>query len=333
MGELRYTEWTPDGRLRHPAFLGLREDKSAREVVRDPIRGAPMAPADAAENAPKVAPRGTVEIAGVRLTNAGKVLYPEDGITKLDLARYYEQVAERMLPELRGRPLTLVRCPEGYRGQCFYQKHGNATVPEALRRIPVAEKGGVKSYLVADDLAGLVALVQMGVLEIHVWGATERHLEHPDRVTIDLDPDEGLDWSRVVAAALEMRRLLHDLGLASFAKATGGKGLHLVVPQQPRCAWDEIKAFAKSVAEEMVRRAPDAYTATMAKKARRGRIYIDYLRNQRGASAVAPYSARARRAAPVAAPLSWQEVEQGIRSDAFTVASLPPRLATLDGDP
>jgi bifunctional non-homologous end joining protein LigD len=346
--EVRYANWTSDGRLREPAFLGLREDRSGRDIVLDPRTHAspadaapaaePNTPAAPAATVPEmtVSERSTVEIEGVRLTHAGKVLYPESGLTKLDLVRYYGVVAERMLAELAGRPLTLLRCPEGYRGHCFYQKHGTATVPKALRRIRIAEKeedNAEDIYLVAEDRAGLLSLVQMGVLEIHVWGATEPDIAHPDRVVLDLDPDDGLPWSRVIEGAMALRRQLDAIGLESFPKATGGKGLHLVVPLRPRYDWAEIKAFAKSLAEELVQREPAAYTAVMAKKKRHGRIFIDYLRNQRGASAIAAYSARARANAPVAAPLTWQEVESGVRGDAFTVKTLPERLAHLTEDP
>ena len=332
VAELRFTEWTQDGRLRHPAFLGLREDKTAREVVLDPKLGTALVSA-APQKAPVVAPRDDAAVAGFRLTNAEKVLYPEDGITKLDLARYYEAVADRILPEIAGRPLTLVRCPEGYRGQCFYQKHANKTVPAALHRIEVPEKNGHATYLTADDLPGLLSLVQLGVLEIHVWGAKRPQLERPDRVVFDFDPDAGLAWERVTAAALELRGLLDEIGLECFVKTTGGKGLHVVLPLRPRRDWDEIKAFAKAVAQEMARRQPEAYTVSLAKKARGGRIFIDYLRNQQGATAIAAYSVRARPHATVAVPLAWQEVEAGIRSDAFTIATLPKRLAGLKRDP
>ena len=332
VAELRFSEWTTDGRLRHPVFLGLRDDKAARDVVRDPLSGGAL-PADAAAPPTAALPRGTVEIGGVRLSNAEKVLYPEAGITKLDLARYYEAVAAKILPEIAGRPLTLVRCPEGYRGHCFYQKHASQSVPLALRRVDIAEKSGSSIYLVADDLAALWSLVQMGVLEIHVWGSKEPQIEKPDRIVFDFDPDEGLAWERVGEAALELRALLEELGLESFVKATGGKGLHVVLPLRPRYGWEEIKGFTKAIAQLMVERRPGAYTATLAKKARRGRIFVDYLRNQRGATAVAAYSARARANAPVAAPLNWQEVEAGIRSDAFTIATLPKRLAALKRDP
>jgi bifunctional non-homologous end joining protein LigD len=332
VAELRFSEWTPDGYLRHPAFLGLRDDKSAREVVLDPKSGTALVSA-APQPAPGASSRGAAEIGGVRITNAEKVLYPEGGITKLDLARYYVAVGKRMLREIAGRPLTLVRCPEGYQNECFYQKHWTKTAPSGLGRIDIADKSGREPYLVVEDVDGLLSLVQMGVLEVHVWGSTRRHLEQPDRVVFDFDPDEGLQWSRVQEAAYALRDMLKELGLQSFPKATGGKGLHVVVPLQPRYEWDEIKAFTKAMAEEMVRRNPAAYTASLAKKARRGRVFVDYLRNQRGATAIAAYSARARANAPVAAPLSWKEVESGIRSDAFTIATLPKRLAALRRDP
>jgi bifunctional non-homologous end joining protein LigD len=238
-----------------------------------------------------------------------------------------------MLRELRGRPLTLVRCPEGYDKECFYQKHATKAVPAALERLDIPEGRDAGIHLLANDLRGLLSLVQMGVLEIHVWGSTRRALDRPDRVVFDFDPDEGLAWPRVVEAAFTMRHLLGELGLESFAKASGGKGLHVVVPLRPQLDWDEIKAFSKAMADEMARREPAAFTTTMAKKSRRGRIFIDYLRNQRGATAIAAYSARARPGAPVAAPLSWKEVEDGVRSDAFTIATLPGRVASLSRDP
>ncbi len=325
VAELRFTEWTPDGRLRHPTFLGLREDKRAEEVI---IDGVPPSatPALATANAP-------VEVGGVRITHAAKLLDPDSRTTKLDLARYYEAIAAHMLPELVGRPLTLLRCPDGRTGHCFFQKHATNAASAALTRLRVAENGKTATYLAVEDRAGLLSLAQMGVLEIHAWGATKNQLDQPDRLVFDLDPGEGLPWRRIVEAAVRVRDLLAEIGLSSFAKATGGKGLHVVVPIVPRYGWDEIKAFTRAIAEEMARREPAGYTASLAKRARRDRIFIDYLRNQRGATAVAAYSVRARPGVPVAVPLSWKEVEHGIRSDAFTLASLPPRLAKLPADP
>ena len=340
VAQIRYAGWTADGRLRHAAFLGLREDKAAREVVIDRTAGPPAAAKAPRAGKPKSKPAApasraaeATEVAGVRLTHPDKLLYPEAGISKLDLARYYERVAAAMLPHLRGRPLTMVRCPEGCTGKCFYQKHPGDYAPPSLERIPIEEQEGRTIYLIAEDVAGLVSLVQMSVLEIHLWNATRSALETPDRVIFDLDPDEGLAWERVGAAAVEVRDLLAEMGLESFVKTTGGKGLHVVMPLQPRYGWDEVKLFARSVAAELVRRAPAAYTATLSKKARGGKIFIDYLRNQRGATAVAPYSARARAGAPVAVPLTWAEVEKGWRSDRFTIATLPDRLAKLRRDP
>jgi bifunctional non-homologous end joining protein LigD len=276
----------------------------------------------------------TAEVAGVRLTHPGRVLYPDQGLTKLDLARYYQAVAGRLLPHLRDRPLSLVRCPSGRATECFYQKHLGAGFPRSVRRVRIREKdGGTGAYGVANSLAAVVALVQMGVLEIHAWGARRDRLERPDRLIFDLDPDEGLPWERVAAAAFELRDRLAELGLRSFLKTTGGKGLHLVVPLLRRHRWDEIHAFGAAVAADLVRRRGEAYVSTAAKEKRRGKIFLDYLRNTRGATAVAPYSTRARPGAPVSTPLAWDELTPDLRSDRYTVANLPTRLAALASDP
>src|SRR5207249_3179079 len=210
------------------------------------------------------------------------------------------------LPHLGFRPLSLVRCPEGWDKECFYQKHLSSGVPDVVGRVEIADKGASETYLVIENLAGLIAMVQMGVLEIHPWGSTVKRLETPDRVTFDFDPDEGLPWREVTAAAIEMRAALAGIGLESFAKTTGGKGLHVVVPLAPKLGWDEVKEFAKWVADRFVAHYPDRFTANMAKRARQGRIFIDYLRNTRGATAIGAYSARARAGATVATPLFWE---------------------------
>ncbi len=272
-------------------------------------------------------------IEGVRLTHPERVLYPDQGITKLDLAHYYTAIAEWALPHLAHRPLSLVRCPEGQGNPCFFQKHLSAGVPDQLARVEIPEQTGSETYLVVEDLAGLVSLVQMGVLEIHPWGSTVKKLETPDRVTFDLDPDTELPWERVADAALEMRDVLARLGLKSFAKTTGGKGLHVVVPLAPRLPWDEVKAFTRAVAMRMAEEAPERYLAVASKSSRQGRIYIDYLRNGRGATAIGTYSARARPGATVSTPLFWEEVEQAVRPEGFTVATVPARLAALKSDP
>jgi bifunctional non-homologous end joining protein LigD len=273
------------------------------------------------------------EFRGVRLTSPDKVLYPEHGITKLELARYYTAVAEWILPHIAHRPIVLVRCPEGREKECFYQKHPGAGTPATLRQIPIRETSEVRNYVVVDDIEGLVSLAQVGALEIHAWGSREDKLEYPDRLVFDLDPDPAVPWPRVVAGARQVRAFLDDLGLESFLKTTGGKGLHLVVPIDRRHDWDESKAFCRQVAESIVAADPQHYTANMAKAARRGKIFVDYLRNGRGATAIVAYSTRARPGAPVSVPLAWKELTPRIRSDKFTIRNLPRRLASLKEDP
>ncbi len=339
VAEIRYGSWTGDAVLRHAAFLGLREDKSPREVVREmPSSTPPAAPAAPAPTPARPARRqtpaalardGSTVFEGVRLTHAQRVLYPDHGFTKLDLARYYAEVADRALPHLAHRPLSLVRAPTGVGGELFYQKHAGSSVPEAVTRIEI--DGEI--HLAVENLAGLLSLVQIGVLEIHPWGSQIGKLEQPDRVTFDLDPDEGLPWARVAEAAIEVREMLTGLGLQSFAKTTGGKGLHVVVPLTPKLGWDEVKGFTKAVADDLAARHPDRYTANQLKRARKGRIYVDYLRNARGATAVGAYSTRARPGATVSTPLSWSEVEAGTRPEGFTLATVPARLASLTSDP
>jgi bifunctional non-homologous end joining protein LigD len=355
VAEVRYSGWTADAMLRHSSFEGLREDKSPEEVVYDPpgagdeAAEAPLTPAlspragrgnRAAAAASKdaaagiVSPRdGSISFEGVRLTNPDRVLYPDRGITKLALAQYYAAVKDWALPQLGNRPLSLVRCPEGYDKECFYQKHISSGVPDVVGRVAIADKSVTRTYLVIENLAGLIAMVQMGVLEIHPWGSMVKKLETPDRITFDFDPDVGLPWEQVTAAVIEMREALLGIGLQSFVKTTGGKGLHVVVPVIPKLGWDEIKKFAQWVAQRFVAAYPDRFTAKMAMRARQGRIFIDYLRNVRGATAVGAYSARARPGAPVATPLFWEEVEKGVKPDAFTVETVPARLKKLKSDP
>src|SRR6516162_2695370 len=339
VAEVEFAGWTADQILRHASFQGLREDKSPKEVVYDPSsrNGGPVtkpAPPELADaGVSKPARDGSVMFERVRLTHPDRVLYPEDALTKLDLARYYKTVADRALPNLVHRPLTLVRCPGGQGKPCFYQKHLGKGAPEAISHVDITEDGETVACPVVSDLAGLIGLVQMNVIELHPSGATAEKLDTPDRITFDLDPDEGLAWPRVTEAAIDIREALLAIGLQSFAKTTGGKGLHVVVPLQPKLGWDEVKAFTKWVADSFVAQSPDRFTANQAKRARRGRIYIDYLRNSRGATAIGAYSPRARPGATVSTPLFWEEVENGVRPVGFTVATVPERLAGLKKDP
>jgi len=275
----------------------------------------------------------TAVVAGVRITHPERVLYPPQGITKLDLARFYEAIAEWTLPHLRDRPTTLVRCPDGAHKRCFYQKHTGYWAPDTVRRVPIREKKKTGEYLVVDDLPGLIGLVQIGILEIHIWNATVSELERPDRIVIDLDPGDGVPWARVVEGARVVRARLEAHGLQSFVKTTGGKGLHVVAPLTPRAGWTDCIAFARRVAEEIAREEPRRYLARMARSERAGRIFLDYLRNVRGATSVSAYSTRARPSAPVSVPLSWDELSPRLRSDHYTVATLPKRLVALRADP
>jgi bifunctional non-homologous end joining protein LigD len=317
--EVEFSEWTPDGQLRHPSYQGIREDKEARDVVREGV----------SEEEGRVEGAGGDRLARFHLTSPDKVLYPDQGLTKRALAEYYLDAAPWILPHIAGRALVLVRCPEGATKSCFYQRHPHPGMPKAIRRFPDDDE----TLLGVDDVEGLVGLVQMGALEIHSWGSATRDIERPDILVFDLDPDEGLPWPKVTAGASEIRDRLGALGLASFVKTTGGKGVHVVVPLKPKAEWPEAKAFCKALAEAVAGDSPDSYTATITKARRKGRIFIDYLRNQRGATFVAPYSTRSRPGAPVAVPITWAELEGGIQSGHFTVETLFRRLSSLPADP
>jgi bifunctional non-homologous end joining protein LigD len=274
-----------------------------------------------------------VAIEGITLSHPEKILYPEQEITKRDLAEYYAQVADWMLPHVVNRPLAIVRCPAGRGKPCFFQKHPGEAPPKQLRQVDVAETGKADYNLAIKNAAGLIELVQMGVLEIHVWGSEAKKLEYPNRLIFDLDPDPAVKWPEMIQAANEVRVVLEELGLTTFLKTTGGKGLHIVVPIQPRTEWDEAKAFCKAVADLMVRVAPERYIATMSKAARKGKIFVDYLRNGRGATSVAAYSTRARLGAPVSVPIAWGELSPKLHSDSFTVSNVMGRLNKLRKDP
>ena len=321
--EVSFAGWTGDGLLRHASFKGLREDKPADEITREiPVE------ASAARGSAKDDER----IGGVKLTHPDRVLYPEQGITKRELARYYERVASVMLPHLEGRPLTVVRCPEGRAGQCFYQRHAREGITEPIQSIAVRERGKSARYLAVDSLPGLIALAQMGILEIHTWGSRAPRIERPDRLTFDLDPGEDVSWKEIVEGAVRLRARLEDLGLVAFVKSTGGKGLHVVVPIAPEQTWESVKRFSRALAESVVSEASDRYTATASKAQRRGRIFIDYLRNSRTATAVCAYSTRARPGAPVSMPLAWEDLKNDPRRR-FTIRTIAELLEPRSNDP
>jgi bifunctional non-homologous end joining protein LigD len=259
-------------------------------------------------------------------------LYPEAGITKLDLARYYERVEEWILPHISRRPLTLVRCPDGWEAECFYQKHLEDPAP-AVKPVAIVEEDGERAtYRYVEDLAGVVSLVQLGALELHVWGSRVDHLEQPDMLVFDVDPAPDLPWRQVAAAARALRDRLDRVGLASWLKTTGGKGLHVVVPLVPDTDWEVARQFSRALVESLEQRHPDRYLIKASKSARRGKVFLDYLRNGRGATAVVAFSARARPRATVSMPLRWEELHDR-EPTIYTVETAPKRLSRLRRDP
>jgi bifunctional non-homologous end joining protein LigD len=364
--EVQFTDWSGAGRVRHPVFLGLREDKTATEVVRDvadpdaartPFEGRqssraviaarkgwhgavppsrPKAPPPSPEKpvrtsativearAPKPAP---TRVGGIELTHADRQLWP--GITKKDLAEYWQAVAEVALLGIAHRPLSIVRCPAGIDGERFFQKNGHGFMPAAIR-----EGSALRSpYLAIDDVDGLIAMAQMSAIELHPWGASEADPAHPDWLVFDLDPGDGVPWGEVVNAAHDVRKRLQRLQLQSFCRPTGGKGLHVVVPVEPEAEWDRAKAFCRTFAETMSQEFPDRYLAHLKIADRRGKILVDWLRNGLGATAVSSYCPRARPGATVATPLAWDEVSTRLAASAFTVQTVPKRVANLAEDP
>jgi bifunctional non-homologous end joining protein LigD len=293
----------------------------------------PASRAKKASSSEKTAKSPSIEVAGIPLTSPDRLLWEDQGLTKQELAEFYAGIAEWLLPHLVNRPLTLIRCPAGTEKKCFVQRHSWAGMSSFIHADHVRDEKGTMEVLSVRDIQGVVALVQSGVLEMHVWGATLDNLEQPDRLIFDFDPDEGLDWSHVIEAAQAMRERLKTMGLESFVKTTGGKGLHVVVPLKPKASWKEALTFTRSVAESMAADEPDRYTSTAVKQERKGKIFIDYLRNNREASAIAPYSTRSRPGAPVATPTGWEELTADLKPNGFTVENLGKRLSALRKDP
>jgi len=340
VAQVAFTEWSDDGALRHPSFLGLRLDKKAREVVRETPKPTPEGRMRTAAKktvaketqGAKAATAGNV-VAGIAISNPDKPYFPESGLAKIDIARYYEAMAPRLIPYIAKRPLSLVRCPDGWNGQCFYQKNADKAVNAAVDRIEVPEKDGKATYMGASSAAALVALVQWGVIELHPWGSRKPKLERPDQLIFDFDPDDSVPWKDLVTAVGLLRTLLDELGLVGFLKTTGGKGLHVVVPIRASLTWDEAKAFTRAVAEFMVSTFGDRFTATVSKARRKGKIFIDYLRNAEGATAVAPYAVRARAGAPVSMPIAWEDLGKDVRFDYFNVRNAAETLEKRKRDP
>ena len=310
VAEIAFAEFTSDNVVRHGSFLGLREDKKAKEVSREKAMAVPEQESD------------------VHVSNRDRLIFPEAKVTKGQLADYYEAAGAIMLPWIAHRPISLVRCPQGRAKKCFFQKHDSGSFGDHVKHVPIREKDGdEQDYLYVDDIDGLVACVQMGTIEFHGWGSRVEDVEKPDRLIFDLDPDEGLDFGDVKKAARDIRHTLEDIGLTSFPLLSGGKGVHVVVPLTPKAEWPQVKDFADRFARALAAAEPDRFTATMSKAKRKGRIFIDWLRNQRGATAVLPYVVRARENAPVAVPVTWDELEDIDRPGAYTIADVGELLA------
>jgi len=317
VAEVAFAEFTSEGVVRHASFLGLRGDKPAAEIVEEKPQKLPEAAPD-----------------GVRISNPERIIFPEGNVTKGELADYYRAVGPLMMEWTADRPISLVRCPQGRAKKCFFQKHDSGSFGAHVRHIPILEKNGAKEdYLYVADVAGLLTCVQMGTIEFHGWGSKVDDVEKPDRLVFDLDPDEGLAFDEVKRAARDLHRFLADMGLQSFPLLTGGKGLHVVVPLTPAAEWPVVKDFAQRFAVALATAEPERFTANLAKAKRTGRIFLDYLRNQRGATAIMPYSARARANAPVSAPIGWDELDDIESGARFTVRDAAQLLERASGRP
>lgn len=329
VADIEFTAWTDEAILRHPAFMGLREDKRPREITLE--KEIPVPQKGESSGVERV--YGPAGVFPVRLTHPDKVLYPDSGLTKKDLIDYYTQISQWVLPELVNRPLSLLRCPDGIEQECFFHKHLGEDAPEWLKSIPIKEKKKTVLYSYVEDLNGLLSLVQMDVLEIHPWGCRIDHLEQPDRMIFDLDPAPEVSKERLIEATHFVRDWLLKNELRVFLKTTGGKGIHVVVPMKPSLNWDEVKNVSGDIAREITRQRPDWFVATMTKRKRKDRIFLDYFRNSRGATAVLPYSTRARPGAPVALPISEHELTVDFLSRPFSLKETIERLKRLKKDP
>jgi bifunctional non-homologous end joining protein LigD len=312
VAEIKFANWTNDKILRVPVYQGLREDKPSKEIKME-------------------MPEPLTQ--DFELSHPDKILYKEEGLTKQDVADYLQAAAPFMIPHLERRPLTLLRCPNGSGAQCFFQKHYKEGAPETIHQVVVKEKNKTEPYMMVDSTEGLVSLLQLGSLEIHAWGSRDPNIENPDQIVMDFDPGPEVPWKQVQGAAFELKKILDSLKLKSFVKVTGGKGLHVHIPVEPVYSWDQIKNFANSLALQMVSQKPDLYTADMSKDIRNKKIFIDYLRNSRGATAVMPYSMRAKKISSVAMPLEWDELKKISGADSFTIKTAMQKLHSRRKDP
>jgi bifunctional non-homologous end joining protein LigD len=316
--EVEFLEWTTEGILRHPSFKGVRMDKPAKKIKKETVKKEKVIEKELKKGG------GANKRSEAKLTHSDKILYPAEKISKQDVAQYYQLVQERILPHLINRPLTLLRCPQGISQACFYQRHLGQydKEGEVLFTVEAKKKKGSEQYLYIKNIKGLLQLVQMGVLEIHPWGCTVDKVDKPDTIIFDLDPAPEVTWKKVVKAALRIKEELSQYDLPLFVKTTGGKGLHIVIPIQKRYTWEQVREFTQGFVDQMVEKYPKDYVGTMSKEKRKGKIFIDYLRNIQGATAIGPYSTRAREGATVAMPISWEELAELKNPKKFNVKSV-----------
>lgn len=335
IAELEFTEWTKENILRHPAFLGLRLDKSVGEVgleaeeILKPLKSAQKKSHSRNRLENKI---DSINVAGIKLSHPTRIIKECKSVTKIELAKYYEKVSGWILPYIINRPLSLLRCPftseKKYGESCFFNKHYSKSFPPSI--YPV---GGVDNFLMIKNLEGLIALVQLNVLEIHPWGSKNTAMMKPDRIIFDLDPDINLPWKQVIMGAELVNKELKKINLISFVKTTGGKGLHIVIPILAQNSWDQIKIFTETFSRFMAEKYPELFTATMSKSKRKGKIYLDYLRNTKGATSVAPYSTRAKEGCPISTPIAWSELKKTQSSQQFTLLNILDRLNKIKKDP
>lgn len=345
--EIEFTEWTPEGRLRHPSFQGLREDKAPQSVGKDKEMPVDKAVKAAAAEVTKEAPKrrhpsaplkgpksDRIDVGGIGISHPDRVVFPADGVTKLQLAQYYDAVSEHILPHIVGRPLSILRVPDTIGGQQFFQRH----LPEHgglnhVASVDVPVKDRIEDYMMIQDKFGLLSLSQWGGIELHPWGCKGDNPLLPDRMIFDLDPDPGAPWRNVIDGAAEVRDRMKELGLESFLKTTGGKGLHVVVPISRRFGWPAVKAFTRAIAESMAHDSPDRFIANMSKAKRKGRIFVDYLRNDLTSTAVSAFSVRARPGTGVSTPLFWKELTPELKPSDFNINTVFQRLSKQKADP
>lgn len=323
--EISFMEWTPDGHMRHGSFKGLREDKDPKAVKEEiPVELEEVESKPRRKSQPKKS--GTLEVGGVQITHPEREVYPGTGITKGDVAEYYEQIAPLMMPFVEGRLISLLRCTDGIKGQCFFQRNPMKGMGDHIKEKALTHKGNKHEYLYVNDETGLLQLVQMGTTEFHAWQSKLSDKGKPDQIIFDLDPDEGVPFEAVKLAAEDIRARLKKLKLVSFPRISGGKGIHVVVPIKPEYGWDEVKEFARNFAEGMAKDAPVAYVANMSKKKRTGKIFIDFFRNDFSSTAIVPFSLRARDGAPVAWPVSWNDLKTLDKANAISLRDIDMSL-------